>query len=350
MRMPEFFDPAKARVFSYAPDYEILRKEASRVVGTPSEGLFQRAHPRVLFLGVDCQKDFCFPEGRLYVGGRSGTGAMDDMVRIAEFLYRNAETISKTIMTMDTHELFQIFHPAFWIDRETDTFVRPYTEITVDDLPETPGGAGKYVPNPHIVDEVFGGSYGAFLQQVRFYCRQLEAKGKYTLMVWPEHCLMGSDGHPLVGIIEEAVTFHGLLRHTRPHLQIKGGHPLTENYSVFSPEVRELFTGDPLINEAHEKFVEHVLSYDAIVIAGEAGSHCVKSSLDDLIEIVKGRNPADLRKIYLLEDCTSAVTVPDGKGGFCVDYTQPMEGAFARYRQDIHVVRSTDPMEAWLEL
>ncbi len=350
MRIPEFFDPANARVFSYAPDYEVLRKEASRVAGTSSAGSFQRAHPRILFLGVDCQKDFCFPEGRLYVGGRSGTGAMDDMVRIAEFLYSNADTISKTIMTMDTHELFQIFHPAFWIDRETNTFVKPYTEITADDIPETPEGAGKYMPNPHIVGEIFGASYGAFLQQVRFYCQQLASKGKYTLMVWPEHCLIGSDGHSLVGIIEEAVTFHGLLRHTQPHLQIKGSHPLTENYSVFKPEVLELFTGDPLITESHKKFIDHVLAYDAILIAGEAGSHCVKSSLDDLIEIVKSRAPEDLRKIYLLEDCTSAVTVPDGKGGFLADYTRPMEEAFARYRQAIHVVKSTDPMEAWLDL
>ena len=44
---------------------------------------------RVHLLLIDVQKDFCFPEGSLYVAGRSGTGAVDDARRIAEFVYRN---------------------------------------------------------------------------------------------------------------------------------------------------------------------------------------------------------------------------------------------------------------------
>ena len=45
--------------------------------------------PNVHLLLIDVQKDFCFPRGSLYVGGRSGRGAMDDNRRIAEFVYRN---------------------------------------------------------------------------------------------------------------------------------------------------------------------------------------------------------------------------------------------------------------------
>ena len=37
----------------------------------------------VHLLLIDVQKDFCFPEGTLYVAGRSGTGAMDDNKRLS---------------------------------------------------------------------------------------------------------------------------------------------------------------------------------------------------------------------------------------------------------------------------
>jgi hypothetical protein len=44
----------------------------------------------------------------------------------------------------------------------------------------------------------------------------------------------------------------------------------------------------------------------------------------------------------------SAVTVPDGKGGFVVDFTPQAEKALDRYREaGMRVVRSTDPMEEW---
>ena len=66
---------------------------------------------------IDVQKDFCFPEGSLYVAGRSGTGAIDDNRRIAEFIYRNLANLTRVTATMDTHFTYQIFSPAFWLDR-----------------------------------------------------------------------------------------------------------------------------------------------------------------------------------------------------------------------------------------
>ena len=45
-------------------------------------------------------------------------------------------------------------------------------------------------------------------RRVEFYCAELEAAGKYTLYLWPPHCLLGSDGHALAGVIHEARLFH----------------------------------------------------------------------------------------------------------------------------------------------
>ncbi len=64
----------------------------------------RRTQHNVHLLLIDVQKDFCFPEGSLYVAGRSGRGAIDDSRRIAEFVYRNLGAITD-ITTTHGHAL-----------------------------------------------------------------------------------------------------------------------------------------------------------------------------------------------------------------------------------------------------
>jgi hypothetical protein len=52
---------------------------------------------KVGLLIVDAQNTFCIPEFELYVGGRSGTGAVDDSRRLCEFIYRNLHTITQVV-------------------------------------------------------------------------------------------------------------------------------------------------------------------------------------------------------------------------------------------------------------
>ena len=82
----------------------------------------------------------------------------------------------------------------------------------------------------------------------------------------------------------------------------------------------------------------HLLSFEAVVIAGQAKSHCVAWTIDDLLE-----EPELAEKTYLLEDCSSPVVVPG-----VVDYTAEANAAFARFADaGMHVVSSTDPLEGW---
>lgn len=37
------------------------------------------------------------------------------------------------------------------------------------------------------------------------YARKLEAGGKFKLTIWPDHCLIGSDGHAIQDDIQNAV-------------------------------------------------------------------------------------------------------------------------------------------------
>jgi nicotinamidase-related amidase len=103
--------------------------------------------------------------------------------------------------------------------------------------------------------------------------------------------------------------------------------------------------------EGNRALVDTLLRADALVVAGQAASHCVKSTVEDLLAEIRARDPALARKVYLLVDCMSAVAVPDGKGGFVADFTADAEAALARFAEaGMHLVRSTDPLETWPEL
>lgn len=339
--VPDFYRSENARDWSYAPDQQALFLAAR--AWRKEHGLRPAAadRRRVHLLLIDVQKDFCFPRGTLYVGGRSGTGAMDDSDRIARFIYRNLENLSEITCTLDTHFPFQIFSPSFWLD-ESGEPPSPHQEITTEDI-----RAGRVRPNPEVIDWVEPGIDESWLQkQVEFYCQQLERAGKYKLYLWPPHCLLGSDGHPLVGVIHEARLFHAWSRGARGGIEIKGGHALTENYSVLSPEV--LFTWDRRqIAERNARFIQTLLTADAVVIAGEAASHCVMSSVDDLLIEIAALDPELARKVWILSDCMSAVAVPDSErpGQFVFDFTPQAEEALERWAAaGMHVVRSTDPM------
>jgi nicotinamidase-related amidase len=159
--------------------------------------------------------------------------------------------------------------------------------------------------------------------------------------------LLGSDGHALAGVIQEARMFHAFTRVAQSNVEVKGGNPLTENYSVLRPEVLSRFDGSPLA-QRNTQFLQTLLAADAVVIAGQAASHCVKSTIDDLLGEIATQDVSLARKIYLMTDCMSAVTVPDGKGGFAVDFTPQADTALQKFADaGMNLVRSTDPMTDW---
>jgi nicotinamidase-related amidase len=344
--VPSFYDPAHAREWAYSPDQQALFAAAQawrREHGIRPSSTDRR---RVQLLLIDLQKDFCFPRGTLYVGGRSGSGAMDDSDRIARFLYRNLESITDITCTLDTHFPFQIFSPAFWLE-ENGEAPAPHQEITVEMI-----RAGRIRPNPDIAWWLCDGDLAWLEKQVEFYCQELEKTGRYKLYLWPPHCILGSDGHALVGVIHEARMFHAWARGARDWIESKGDLPLTENYSVLAPEVLMRWDGRPLA-ERNARFIRTLLKSDAVIIAGQAASHCVKSSIDDLLGEILTHSEALARKVYILSDCMSSVAVPDPErpGEFVFDFTPQAEEALDRFAAaGMHVVRSTDPLTAWPDL
>jgi nicotinamidase-related amidase len=154
--------------------------------------------------------------------------------------------------------------------------------------------------------------------------------------------MLGGIGHALVASVEEAIFFHSISRFSQPDFHEKGYNPLSEHYSVLGPEVLEGPNGN-IIAEKSAEFFSKLIDFDAVIIAGQAKSHCVAWTIDDLLSdiILKDRNL--VRKIYLLEDCTSPVVIPGA-----IDYTDQADASFRRYSDEgMHVVRSTDPLETW---
>lgn len=339
--LPRFFDAARAADYAYDPDPQKLLTEA--LLYRRQHGVRPAATDRrkVHLLLIDVQKDFCFPEGSLYVGGTSGHGAVRDSERIAKFIYRNLGRLTDVTCTMDTHFPFQIFFPSFWLD-EKGEHPPAHTQVETADV-----RAGRLRPNPAITWWLASGNYMWLQSQVEHYVAELERAGKYTLYLWPPHCLLGSPGHALAGILNEARLFHSFVRGAKGWVEVKGGNTLTENYSVLSPEVLTRHDGRPLA-QRNTLFIKTLLDADAVLIAGQAASHCVKSSIEDLLGEIRAQDEALARKVYVLRDCMSSVAVPDGRGGFLADFTPQAEAAFQSFLgAGMNVVTSTEPIDTW---
>jgi nicotinamidase-related amidase len=332
--IPPHFDPERVgEVWRVA--YEERARDAEAWAREHEIGPAGDDAPRVCLVAVDVQNTFCLPDFELFVAGRSGSGAVDDNRRLCEFIYRNLASITQIVPTLDTHFPLQIFHAIFLVDEE-GRHPDPYTLVAAEDVER-----GAWRANPAAARAL--GLDGDYLQRhLLHYTRTLARGGKYSLTVWPYHALLGGIGHALVPAVEEAVFFHAIARSAQPDVQVKGSEPLTEHYSMLGPEVTEGPDGDRL-GRRNSELIAKLLDFDVVVVAGQAKSHCLAWTIDDLLKDEELRERGLAERMYLLEDCTSPVVVPG-----VVDYTDEADAAFARYAgAGLHVVRSTDPIESW---
>jgi nicotinamidase-related amidase len=332
--VPAHFDPDRVGEVWRVP-YEDRAREAA--AWAEEHGIRRAAEDpvRVCLLAVDVQNTFCVPDFELFVAGRSGVGAVEDNRRLCDFVYRNLGTITQVFPSLDTHHAMQIFH-AIWLVDEDGNHPEPYTLVSPEDVE-----AGRWRVN-EAVAEALGMDFDYAARHLAHYTRRLAAGGKYNLTIWPYHAMLGGIGHALVSAVEEAIFFHGVARYSQPDFQVKGDNPRTEHYSLLGPEVTEGPDGDPL-DGINMGLVEKLLTFDAVVVAGQAKSHCIAWTIDDLLDDEDVRECGLAERTYLLEDCTSPVVVPG-----VVDYTDEADAAFKRYAAaGMHVVHSTTPIESW---
>lgn len=313
--LPAFYDPQhNDRLFIERVDV------VSAAAKTRSSSPAANDRERICAFGIDCQVAFCTPGASLFV-----PGAVDDTTRTLDFLYRNLDRLTNLVFSLDTHNAFQVFHPAWWVDA-SGNHPAPMTSISHDDVV-----AGRWIPR---------GDREAALD----YTQQLEKDGRYVLTIWPFHGLLGGLSHALVPSLMEYALFHGLVRGTPTRFEQKGTHPLTENYSVLSPEVKRINGVD--VGAFNDALFDHLMSFDRIYVFGQAKSHCVPSTLRDLQLRLQERDPSALKKIFILEDCMSPVPAPPlsplPPG---LDFPRLADAAIESFRAaGMNVVRSTDPL------
>jgi nicotinamidase-related amidase len=262
---------------------------------------------QVCLIAIDIQQDF-MDNGALGV-----PGAIKDVERLNWWIYNNMDYLATIVVSIDTHNPFQIFHPCWWIDRNGNC-PDPYsfTTITLDDLDR---GNWRPVINP----------VGS-----REYVEGLKRASSLDLLVWPYHCLQGTTGHALENQFANMAYFHSVAKKTVLDRMVKGTDPMSEMYGIVKAEYDKL-------NRINVDFLNKIEKYDMIVMAGEAKSHCFLSSLRQIVEHFSNR--LDITsKIYVLEDCMSSVAHPviDFEAMACAE----LDKIKSQYK--INIVKSTD--------
>ncbi|HCK66755.1 MAG TPA: isochorismatase [Anaerolineae bacterium] len=330
--IPSFFDSSRVGEV-WKVDYAARADDAKTFALQHGLQPASNADAKISLLLIDVQNTFCIPNFELFVGGRSGNGAVEDNIRLCEFIYKNIGNITHIIATMDTHYAHQIFHPNFFVD-ENGNHPAPYTDIHLTDLQNS-----KWKFNSELASQFnIAPEYGQ--QMMIHYAEALEKKGKYALTIWPYHAMLGGLGHAIVPAVEEAIFFHSIARNTQADFEIKGDKPFTENYSAIGPEVLTGPMGETL-GTRNSKFIEHLLEVDRLYIAGQAKSHCVAWTISDLLDDIQAVDSELAKKVYLLEDCSSPVVVPE-----VVDHTDAANEAFNRFaKAGMKIVKSTDEIK-----
>lgn len=253
---------------------------------------------------VDPQRSFCekidagiqqgLHTGELYVDG-----AEEDMQRLGSLLEDIAYLFDSVTITRDCHPVSHISHPC-WFFNERGAYPAPFTQMEVRGDStivgvEVRGGVKTeigeyYVTNPDQLHHTF------------MYIREMEKNGRGPHIIWPYHCLTGTPGNLVVNsVMEPLIKWEQVTRKNINWLD-KGALPNVTQMSAVRPDVII-----PGYADASRALVMLVAWADRIVFAGEALSHCLGSTIQDLHTQFGNAGDTFLSRSILLRDATSNV-------------------------------------------
>lgn len=262
------------------------------------------AKQRIHLVIIDPQNDFCdlpVDDCPVIGGVRQApalpvAGAHADLLRVAELIRTGGSGLSDISLTLDAHQRVDIAHPTFWRQGDSSA-VGAFTQIRAADV-----RAGRFLPRR-----------AEALPRVLAYLDALETAGRYVHMVWPVHCEIGTWGHSVHAAVRAAYNEWEEANAAVVHKVFKGSNPWTEHFSAIQAEVPDAGDADTQLNA---DFLARLATADRVLFAGEAGSHCVRATVEHVVE----HWPAgELGRLVLLTDCMSAV------GGFEVQYAEFLE-------------------------
>ncbi len=232
---------------------------------------------------IDPQNDFCRVDGALSV-----PNAEKDMDRLALLIKRLKNKLYDIHVTMDSHHPFHVAHPIAWVG--TDGKNPPiFTMISAQDVV-----SGKWrASNP------------VFQKAWTEYVRALERNGRYVLIIWPPHCLIGSPGHNIYPSVWEELSDWEV---THPGNIVdyitKGSNYSTEHYSAIQADVPDPSDPSTSLDMSPSGIIANLPKADIIGLAGEALDFCMANTITD---IANNFGEENIKKLVLLKDCTSSI-------------------------------------------
>ena len=235
---------------------------------------------KVHLVVIDPQKDFMDDSD----SSLSVAGANEDMKRLTAFIKRTSRKLEDIHVTLDSHRVIDVGHPGFWRDQNGNS-PAPFTLIAADDVKN-----GIWTPRNI-----------AYRKRMLDYTAALEAGKKYQAIVWPEHCIIGSPGHNIQADLLFELKEWERREFANVDYVVKGTNAFTEHYGALMAEVPD--PSDPA-TQLNSDFLHILKNADIVVIAGEALSHCVLATVNQIAENIGAEQ---IKKFHILTDCSSPV-------------------------------------------
>jgi nicotinamidase/pyrazinamidase len=232
---------------------------------------------RTHLLIIDPQNDFVDPNGALYV-----TRAEEDAQRLAHLI--NHSTVDAISVSLDSHHKIDISHPLWYFNADGKN-PAPFTQINSEDLKNGTWKCADY-------------AYERTLE----YVQSLENNQRYPHVIWPEHCLIGSQGYAIYPLIFEALQQWTATQRASIEFIRKGENIWTEHFSAIEAEVPD--ENDPH-TQVNQELINRLAQADQVWVTGWARSHCVGNTVRDLVRY-GGSELA--KKLVLVNDTMSDVT------------------------------------------
>ena len=233
---------------------------------------------KIELVAIDPQNDF-MDDGSLPVPGARG-----DMDRLAAMVQKHSRQLNDIHVTLDSHRGIDISHDAFWVDSNGKT-PAPFTQVTEEMVIDG-------ILTPRIVE---------LRQHVLKYLAHLKQGGKYTHTIWPTHCLIGSEGHAVEKNFFEAINNWANDHVALVEFVVKGSDYRVEHFGALEAEMPMPDNPETQLNVA---FLNTLRDADIILLAGEALSHCVRATVQQIIDNIGDEH---IKKLHILENCSTSI-------------------------------------------
>ena len=252
---------------------------------------------KVGLIVIDGQKDFV-EGGNLAVTG--GNKALSNVARMIKRVKRDLYSID---CTMDAHHRHHIGHARMWINSKGEhpapfiTMIKPADVIGTEAIWRASNIAWQSRQPKYIQDLA-----------KRNDEREVLGLSRIEHCIWPEHCLIGTDGMSLQPELYTAICEWEDMKNRPANKTTKGSYIFAEHFSVFKAEVPD--PSEPS-TDVNMSLITELNKLDMLAWCGLAEDYCLMNSFIDFILQLSGNDPTTAKniakKMIFLEDGTASV-------------------------------------------